>query len=68
MIKEISYGLLIGGLIVGGFELLRPAPHTCITPEREASITDGCDTWKMRVSCTTKNEWDFRYQSNESNL
>lgn len=61
MIKEIFYGLLIGGLIIGIAELFRPS-HACVQPkEKESHITKGCDTWEMRVSCNVENDWNFRY-------
>ena len=61
MIKEILYGLLIGGVIIGVFEFCRPKPHTCITPKKVKSITDNCDRWEKRVTCYNGDEWDFKY-------
>jgi len=61
VLKEIFYGLLIGALILGIAELINLSKHECIKSEKKVSITDGCDSWKKRVTCYNGNEWDFKY-------
>jgi len=61
IIKEIFYGALIGFILLGTIELLRPEPQTCIVKEKESLITRGCDSWQMRVTCNIESDWDFRY-------
>lgn len=61
MLKEIFYGVLIGGVILGAIELLRLTQHECVQPKKKVSITDNCESWDKRVTCYNGNEWDFKY-------